>query len=41
VNQWNEGKVEEFKQRKTFKIAQGTPEVKEAQVVPREAPLTS
>jgi ribonucleoside-triphosphate reductase len=22
VNQWNEGKVEEFKQRKTFKIAQ-------------------
>jgi anaerobic ribonucleoside-triphosphate reductase len=23
VNQWNEGKVEEFKQRKTFKIAQG------------------
>jgi ribonucleoside-triphosphate reductase len=23
VNQWNEGKVEEFKQRKTFKIGQG------------------
>ena len=23
VNQWNEGKVEEFKQRKTFRIGQG------------------
>jgi hypothetical protein len=23
VNQWNEGKVEEFNQRRTFKIAQG------------------
>ena len=32
VNQWNEGKVEEFKQRKTFKIEQGVAAVKEAQV---------
>jgi anaerobic ribonucleoside-triphosphate reductase len=25
VNQWNEGKAEEFKQRKTFRIGQGVP----------------
>jgi hypothetical protein len=25
VNQWNEGKVEEFKQRRMFRIAQGAP----------------
>jgi ribonucleoside-triphosphate reductase (formate) len=31
VNQWNEGKVEEFKQRKTFKIGQGVVQVRAPQ----------
>jgi hypothetical protein len=33
VNQWNEGKVEEFKQRKTFRIERGV--TRSADAAPR------
>jgi hypothetical protein len=38
VNQWNEGKQEEFRLRRTFRIEQGARQVKEAQGMPRGAP---
>jgi anaerobic ribonucleoside-triphosphate reductase len=38
VNQWNEGKVEEFKQRKTFKIEQGVRRVQGAQQGAQQTP---
>jgi ribonucleoside-triphosphate reductase len=33
VNQWNEGKVEEFKQRRTFRIEQGAEQSSAARAV--------